>query len=95
MSKKQLKRKLEKKLVTVTNKELIQMKEEAIGKAAERINLMPLLILRDKFGFGKVRLERYLRYYDEMVEAFNEGRIMLDDIEAVMLEEVKIGFKKE
>lgn len=79
----------------MSKKQLIQMKEEAIGKAAERINLMPLLILRDKFGFGKVRLERYLRYYDEMVEAFNEGRIMLDDIEAVMLEEVKIGFKKE
>ncbi len=93
MNKKKLKRMLENRPIEVTPKDIERMKKEAIGLAAERINLIPLLILRDKFGFGKVRLERYLTYYDEMVIDFNEGRITLDDIKGVMLDEVRIGFK--
>ncbi len=93
MNKKKLKRMLESRPIEVTPKDIERMKKEAIGLAAKIINLIPLLILRDKFGFGKVRLERYLTYYDEMVIDFNEGRITLDDIEDVMLDEVRIGFK--
>lgn len=90
---KKLKRKLQTKPVTMTAKEVARLKREAPNNAAEIVNLIPLLILRDKFGFGKVRLERYLTYYDEMVIDFNEGRITLDDIKGVMLDEVRIGFK--
>ena len=93
MNHKKLKRKLQTKPVTMTAKEVARLKREATNNAAEIVNLIPLLILRDKFGFGKVRLSRYLEYYSEAVEDFNNGRFDLPDIERVMLDEVKIGFR--
>lgn len=93
MNHKKLKRKLEAKQITLTHKEIEKMKQQATDNAAAIINLMPLLILRDKFGFGKVRLERYLEHYNEAIEDFNSGRFDLQDIERMMLDEVKIGFR--
>ena len=94
MNYKKLKRRLQTKPVTMTAKEVARLKREATNNAAEIVNLIPLLILRDKFGFGKVRLSRYLEHYNEAVEDFNSGRFDLKDIEQVLLDEVKIGFKR-
>ena len=59
--------------------------------------LEQILDLADKykFGFGKIRLERYLKHYQEAIESLNEGYLNLKDVERVMLEEVKIGFYGE
>lgn len=93
--KKSLRRKLNKETIQLTRKEYEELKSKERLNAANIINLIPLIILRDKFGFGKIRLERYLGYYQEAVESLNEGYLDLKDIERVMLEEVKIGFYKE
>ena len=90
--KKSLRRKLNKETIQLTRKEYEELKSKERMNAASIINLIPLIILRDKFGFGKVRLERYLGYYQEAVESLNEGYLDLKDIERVMLEEVKIAF---
>ena len=94
MNHKKLKRQLQNKPVSLTAKEVARLKREAVNNAAEIVNLIPLLVLRDKFGFGKVRLCRYLEFFNETLEAYNEGRFDLKDIEQVMLDEVKIGFEK-
>lgn len=94
MNYKKLKRRLQTKPVTMTAKEVARLKQEATNNATEIVNLIPLLILRDKFGFGKVRLSRYLEYYNEAIEDFNKGRFNLQDIEQVMLEEVRIGLRR-
>lgn len=94
MKLKKLKRRLQSEPVTLTAKEVDRLKREATDNAAEIVNLIPLLILRDKFGFGKVRLCRYLEFFNETLEAYNEGRFDLKDIEQVLLDEVEIGFKK-
>ena len=94
MKLKKLKRKLESKPITLSHKEIEKMKQQATNNAAEIVNLIPLLILLDKFGFGKVRLSRYLEHYNEAIEDFNNGRFDLPDIERVMLDEVKIGFRR-
>lgn len=71
------------------------MKLEAIDKALERINLLPLLVLRDKFGFGEVRLNRYIDHLIIAVEDFNQGRFTLEDIEKMLKEETNVFVKME
>lgn len=93
--KKSLRKKLNKETIQLTRREYEELKSKERMNAANIINLIPLIILRDKFGFGKVRLERYLGYYQEAVESLNEGYLDLKDVERVMLEEVKIAFYGE
>ena len=71
------------------------MKSDAIDKALERINLLPLLVLRDKFGFGQVRLNRYIDHLIIAVEDFNQGRFTLEDIEKMLKEETNVFVKME
>lgn len=81
--------------VTLTYKEVERMKSDAIDKALERINLLPLLVLRDKFGFGEVRLNRYIDHLIIAVEDFNQGRFTLEDIEKMLKEETNVFVKME
>ena len=90
--KKSLRKKLNKETIQLTRKEHEELKSKERMNAANIINLIPLIILRDKFGFGKVRLERYLKHYQEAVESLNEGYLDLEDVQRVLLEEVKIAF---
>lgn len=91
--KKKLKQQLRNKPVELTPKQIEKMKSDATMRAAEITNLIPLLVLKDKFGFGKVRLERYLKHYEEAVDSFNKGYLDLKDVQEVVLKENKIGFK--
>ena len=93
--KKSLRRKLNKETIQLTRKEYEELKSKERMNASNIINLIPLIVLRDKFGFGKIRLERYLGYYQEAVESLNEGYLDLKDVQKVLLEEVKIGFYGE
>ena len=93
--KKSLRRKLNKETIQLTRKEYEELKSKERMNAANIINLIPLIILRDKFGFGKVRLERYLKHYQEAVESLNEGYLDLNDVQKVLLDEVKIKFYEE
>ena len=93
--KKSLRKKLSKDVIQLTRKDYEQLKVAERMNAANIINILPLLILRDKFGFGKVRLERYLRYYEDAVDSFNRGYFNLEDIQRVMTDEVKIAFYEE
>ena len=95
MNRKKLKRQLLSKPVTLTTKEVDKLKQQATDNAAAIINLFPLLILRDKFGFGKVRIERYLDYYAVLLEAYNDGYLRLKDIEKVLHDELGLKFEWE
>lgn len=90
--KKSLRRKLSKETIQLTRKDYETLKEAERMNAANIINLIPLIILRDKFGFGKVRLERYLKHYQDAVDSLNEGYLDLKDVQRVMMDEVKIKF---
>lgn len=79
--------------VKLTPKDLQKLQDDATEEAISVINLIPLMVLRDKFGFGKVRLERYLDHLYDAIESFNEGYIDLSDV-AEMLEK-EVGLKIE
>ena len=93
--KKSLRKKLNKETIQLTRKDYDALKEAERMNAANIINLIPLIILRDKFGFGKVRLERYLKHYQEAVDSLNKGYLDLNDVQKVLLDEVKIKFYEE
>ena len=93
--KKSLRNKLSKETIHLTRKEYDALKEAERMNATNIVNLIPLLILRDKFGFGKVRLERYLEYFQDAVDSLNSGHLDLKDVEKVLLDEVKIKFYEE
>ena len=93
--KKSLRRKLNKETIQLTRKDYEELKSKERMNAANIINLIPLIILRDKFGFGKVRLERYLKHYQDAVDSLNEGYLDLKDVQKVLLDEVKIKFYEE
>ena len=90
--KKSLRRKLNQETIQLTRREYEELKEAERTNASNIINLIPLIILRDKFGFGKIRLERYLGHYQEAVDSLNKGYLNLNDVQKIMLDEVKIKF---
>lgn len=59
-------------------------------KGSEMTSIIPLLVLRDEFGFGQKRMLQYLEKYKEVVSDYNAGRLKLSDIKQVLREEVKI-----
>ena len=93
--KKSLRNKLSKETIQLTRKDYEALKEAERMNAANIVNLIPLLILRDKFGFGKVRLERYLEHFQDAVDSLNKGHLDLKDVQKVMMDEVKIAFYEE
>ena len=93
MNKKKLRKKLMNTEVKLTPKDFKKLQEGATEEAIRVINLIPLMVLKDKFGFGRVRLERYLDHLYDAVDSFNKGYIDLMDV-AEMLEK-EVGLKIE
>ena len=48
---------------------------------------LPLIVLRDDFGFGKQRLERFEDRLMEQYECFDEGYIDLETLKKVIRQE--------
>lgn len=50
----------------LTEDQINKMKQDVVDAAARRAFLMfmsiPVMVLHDKFGFGKIRLERFMDY---------------------------------
>lgn len=65
-------------------------RERGMRDAQRITSLFPLLVLRDKYGFGKKRMEEYLAEFKKVIEAYNEGYLDFEDIVKTLQEEVKI-----
>lgn len=64
-------------------------KAEAAAEAVERALVIPLLVLRDHWGFGPARMERFIT---QVAEDIGDGRISLDDITGALEEEIGLEF---
>lgn len=67
-------------------------RDEAIHEAMERALVMPLLVLRDHWGFGPARMERFIEQVSELMADIEAGRLDLDDITGTLEEEIGIEF---
>lgn len=52
-----------------------------------------IMILHDKWGFGKVRLTRFLDQLYDLLESIEQGYLTVEDCKKVLLEECKINFR--
>ena len=76
--------------VTMTVREINKLKENATIRAVNITQLFPLMILRDKYGFGSKRLADFQKHYDDMWDAYNKGYVKLEDIARTIYEETGV-----
>ena len=90
----------DKKVVTynLTAEQIEQIKKETTDKTLETaFSLMlgiPLMVLRDKYGFGKKRMNEYIDYALETYDSFNKGYFNLEDVEKMLREEVEVNIRR-
>lgn len=84
-------------VLNVKVSDISKIKENAVNQAADTAFVMmitiPLMVLRDKYGFGKKRLEVFSDYVLDLYESFDKGYITFDDLKETLKEEAGIEFK--
>jgi hypothetical protein len=59
--------------------------------AANKVTLLLVLtVLKFKFDFGKVRLQRFLDMYNDLLDSYNKGYITIDDLNDDLYEHAKM-----
>lgn len=68
-------------------KELAGIREKAVNQAISTCFKMfmsiPVMVLHDKFGFGHIRLDRFMHYALSWFEGVHEGDTALEEIMAI------------
>ena len=54
--------------------------QEAIDKAFVLMLGLPMIVLHDKYGWGKKRLSDFMNYVLDQYDSFNKNFIALDDL---------------
>lgn len=84
-------------VLNVKASDISKIKENAVNQAADTAFVMmitiPLMVLRDKYNFGKKRLEAFSDYVLELYDSFDKGYITFDDLKKTLKEEVGVEFK--
>lgn len=87
---------LTEKVYTFKQSELDKFKHDIVSEATNLAFLallsMPLMALRDTFGFGQKRLNVFLGKLIDITKAFNEKYITLADLEQCLLDECNVRF---
>ena len=73
--------------IMMTPKQIEKIRKDTIKDTLKLMRLFPLLALRDRFGFGEVRLRRYMEKFDDLIDSYNKDYIDLVDVAKVMKEE--------
>lgn len=69
--------------------------DDAVGKALILMLGLPCMALRDKFGFGKIRLERFTDETLDLFDSFNKGYITFEDCLNCLQEETGISIAEK
>ena len=87
------------KVYTLTQAQIDQMKKEVSMEATKKAFIMmmgfPLLTLRDKFGFGKERLNRFMEKMLDLYEAYEMDYVDLDDLNDTIMKETGVTLIKK
>lgn len=73
-----------------TQADVAKAKREAIDKAIDVSWAISITILRDKFGFGSVRIHRYWDELQKLSEEIAEGRVSVLDLMTAIKDEAGI-----
>ena len=88
-------RKAAKKSLTYKDLKVITEQEayNAMQFTIEQYSAAVMLCLKDKLGFGPVRVQRFIKDVDELFDSINQGYLSLDDVIQTVEEELNITIK--
>lgn len=69
------------------------IKKEAVDVSLAIMFYISVLVLRDKYGFGKKRLGDFMEYSSILVKDMSDGRLDFRDIRDTILEETGVEIK--
>ena len=72
----------------------IQGRDEAIKKATDFSMAVPIIVLRDEFGFGGARLEKFIDGVYEYYESITKKLVDIDEIIEAIKDETGIEIMK-
>lgn len=64
--------------------------DKLIDATKKAFMLLSIMALRDTYGFGATRLERYLDKFNELTESYYRGYISVDDLADTIYKETGI-----
>lgn len=83
------------KTYVLTEDQINKMKMDAVQEATRRAFLMflsiPVMILHDKFGFGKIRLGRFMHYALIWYEAIQNDEVRIMELVKIAEDECGIS----
>lgn len=65
-------------------------RKESIERASQYSMAVPIIVLRDEFGFGKKRIDKFVDAYIKLYEAIDEGWLDINDIIKTINEETGV-----
>lgn len=81
------------RVYTLTDADLQRIESKAVDDALRALLAIPVMVLHDKYGFGEVRLGRFMGYVNTWIKAIHEDENTLAEL--VELAEKEAGFKIE
>ena len=88
-----------KRVYTLTEDDIARIKRDATNEAASKAFVLmlgiPAMALRDYFGYGSVRLERFTEGAFDFYDSFQKGDITLQDCLDCLKEECGISIEEK
>ena len=90
---------MRKKVDPLVQAMVVQAKNSATNKATDQVIKLllaiPVMVLHDDFGFGKVRCERFVDGFFRVYDAYVEERVTIDDLMQTLEDEADVTIRKE
>ena len=77
-------------VVHMRSSELRNLRDKHRNEGILFVTIIFLTVMRDKFGYGRKRLNRIYKAMEELSQAIAKGYVRLTDLELVLQEESKI-----
>lgn len=85
-------------VINIKVSDIQQMKKDVTKEAADLGFILmlsiPIMVLHDKWGFGKVRCERFIEQVLDLYDSFENDYVTLDDLKQCLWEEAGIKVER-
>lgn len=90
---------MRKKVDPLVQAMVVQAKNSATNKATDQVIKLllaiPVMVLHDDFGFGKVRCERFVDGFFRVYDAYTHKYITLEDLMQTLKDEAGVTISKD
>ncbi len=86
-------------VINIKSSDVLTIKKNAATEAADLAFFLmlsiPMMVLHDKYGFGKVRGERFIDQVLDLYDSFEKGYVTLEDLQKCLWEEGGIKLERK